>query len=164
MVFTRTTPGQKLLIVKRFRAAGFVTAMTGDGANDSPSLREADIGIAPGSGSDIALEAADMVLLSSFSAIIPAFAYGRSVFSSLKKTVAYLLPAGSYSELMTSVAFGLPQVLSSFMMIIICCCTDCATSIALAYEKPEADLLTQPPRNVKTDRLVDWKLLAQSYL
>lgn len=167
IVFARTTPDQKLLIVQRFRAAGFVTAMTGDGVNDAPSLREADIGIAPGSGSDIALEAADMVLLSSFSSIIPALAYGRSVFSNLRKTIAYLLPAGSYSEfwpVMTSVAFGLPQILSSFMMIIICCCTDCVSAIALAYEKPEADLLSQPPRNVKKDRLVDWKLLVQAYL
>lgn len=167
VVFARTTPDQKLLIVQRFRAAGFVTAMTGDGVNDAPSLREADIGIAPGSGSDIALEAADMILLTSFSSIIPALAYGRSVFSNLRKTIAYLLPAGSYSEfwpVMTSVAFGLPQILSSFMMIIICCCTDCGAACALAYEKPEADLLTRPPRDVKKDRLVDWKLLAQAYL
>lgn len=126
IVFARTTPDQKLLIVQRFRAAGYVTAMTGDGVNDAPALREADIGIAPGSGSDVALEAADMVLLASFSSIVPALAYGRSVFANLRKTIAYLLPAGSYSEfwpVMTSVAFGLPQILSSFMMIIICCCS-----------------------------------------
>ena len=166
LVFARTTPDQKLRIVREFRSRGYITGMTGDGVNDAPSLKEADIGIAPGSGSDIALAAADMVLLDSFSAIIPAVTYGRVVFDNLKKTIAYLLPAGSFSEfwpVMTSVLFGLPQVLSSFLMIIICCFTDCFAACALAYEKPEANVMLRPPRNLKTDRLVDWKLLTQSY-
>jgi sodium/potassium-transporting ATPase subunit alpha len=59
--------------------------------------------------------------------------------------------------------FGLPQILSSFLMIIICCFTDCAAATAIAYEKPEADVLTRPPRNAKKDRLVDWKLIMQAY-
>jgi sodium/potassium-transporting ATPase subunit alpha len=59
--------------------------------------------------------------------------------------------------------FGMPQILSSFLMIIICCFTDCAAATALAYEAPEADVLTRPPRNAKKDRLVDWKLLLQAY-
>jgi sodium/potassium-transporting ATPase subunit alpha len=166
LVFARTTPDQKLRIVREFRSRGYVTGMTGDGVNDAPSLKEADIGIAAGSGSDIALAAADMVLLDSFSAIIPAVTYGRVVFDNLKKTITYLLLAGSFSEfwpVMTSVIFGLPQVLSSFLMIIICCFTDCVAACALACEKPEANVMSRPPRNIKTDRLVDWKLLAQSY-
>lgn len=64
---------------------------------------------------------------------------------------------------MTNVCFGLPQILSSFLMIIICCFTDCAAATALAYEAPEADVLTRPPRNAKKDRLVNWKLVAQAY-
>ena len=166
VVFARTTPEQKLRIVKAYKARSNIVAMTGDGVNDAPSLKEADIGIAPGSGSDIAIEAADMVLLESFSAITQAVLYGRVVFDNLKKTVAYLLPAGSFSEfwpVMTSIVFGLPQILSSFLMIIICCFTDCAAATTLAYEKPEADVMLRKPRNPKKDRLVDWRLLLQVY-
>lgn len=78
----------------------------------------------------------------------------------------YLLPAGSFSELwpvVTNVAFGIPQILSSFLMIIICCLTDCAAAITLAYEKPEADVLLRPPRNPRKDRLVDTKLIFHAY-
>lgn len=122
IVFSRTTPEQKLRIVRELQARDEIVGMTGDGVNDAPSLKAADMGIALGSGSDIAIEAADMVLLDSFSAIVEAVRYGRVVFDNLKKTIAYLLPAGSFSEfwpVMTNVIFGLPQVLSSFLMIII---------------------------------------------
>lgn len=166
IVFARTTPEQKLRIVHEFQSRDEIVAMTGDGVNDAPSLKAADIGIALGSGSDIAIEAADMVLLESFSAIVEAVQYGRVVFDNLKKTIAYLLPAGSFSEfwpVMTNVVFGLPQVLSSFLMIIICCFTDCAAATVLAYEKPEADVLLRKPRRPTKDRLVDWQLMLQAY-
>ncbi|PSN70416.1 calcium ATPase [Corynespora cassiicola Philippines] len=166
IVFARTTPEQKLRIVKEFQARENIVGMTGDGVNDAPSLKAADIGIAMGSGSDIAIEASDMVLLDSFAAIVEAVQYGRLVYDNLKKTIVYLLPAGSFSELwpvVTNVAFGIPQILSSFLMIIICCFTDCAAAITLAYEKPEADVLTRPPRNPRKDRLVDTKLIFHAY-
>ncbi|QIX01269.1 hypothetical protein AMS68_006786 [Peltaster fructicola] len=166
IVFARTTPEHKLRIVNELQHRDLTVGMTGDGVNDAPSLKQADIGIAMGSGSDIAIEASDMVLLDSFAAIIEAVRYGRVVNDNLKKTICYLLPAGSFSEfwpVITNVVFGLPQVLSSFLMIIICCFTDCAAATALAYEKPEADVLTRPPRNAKKDRLVDFKLIFQAY-
>ena len=166
IVFARTTPDQKLLITRAFRRRGFVVGMTGDGVNDAPSLREADIGICPVSACDIAIAASDMVLLDSFASIVIAVERGRTVFDNLKKTIAYLLPAGSFSEfwpVMTSVIFGLPQILSSFLMIVICCFTDCAAATALAYEEPEADVMLRKPRDLKKERLVDWRLLAQSY-
>jgi sodium/potassium-transporting ATPase subunit alpha len=122
IVFARTTPEQKLRIVREFQARDEIVGMTGDGVNDAPSLKAADIGIALGGGSDIAIEAADMVLLESFSAVVEAVQYGRVVFDNLKKTIAYLLPAGSFAEfwpVFTNVVLGLPQVLSSFLMIII---------------------------------------------
>lgn len=167
IVFARTTPEQKLRIVKEFQARSNIVAMTGDGVNDAPSLKAADVGVALGSGSDIAIEAADMVLLESFSAIVEAVKYGRLVYDNLKKTIVYLLPAGSFSELwpvMTNVILGVPQILSSFLMIIICCLTDCAGAITLAFEKPESDVLLRPPRDIRTDRLVDVKLLNHAYV
>ncbi|TKX27473.1 cation-transporting ATPase-like protein [Elsinoe australis] len=166
IVFARTTPEHKLRIVKELQSRSLIVGMTGDGVNDAPSLKQADVGIAMGSGSDIAIEASDMVLLDSFAAIIEALRYGRVVYDNLKKTICYLLPAGSFSEfwpVITNVVFGLPQILSSFLMIIICCFTDCAAATAIAYEEPEADVLTRPPRDAKRDRLVDWKLILQAY-
>lgn len=166
IVFARTTPEQKLRIVKELQSREHIVGMTGDGVNDAPSLKAADIGISLGSGSDIAIEASDMVLLDSFDAIVQAVSYGRVVFDNLKKTIAYLLPAGSFAEfwpVITNVIFGLPQILSSFLMIIICCFTDCAAATALAYEKPEADVLLRPPRRPKKDKLVDPQLILQSY-
>ncbi|EEU34196.1 uncharacterized protein NECHADRAFT_85426 [Fusarium vanettenii 77-13-4] len=166
IVFSRTTPDQKLRIVREFQARKQVVGMTGDGVNDAPALKAADVGISLTSGSDIAIEAADMVLLESFSAIVEAVRFGRVVFDNLKKVIAYLLPAGSFSEfwpVFTNVVFGLPQILSSFLMIIICCFTDCAGAIVLAYEKPEADVLFRPPRNPSKTHLVNWQLIFHAY-
>lgn len=101
IVFARTTPEQKLRIVREFQADN-VVGMTGDGVNDAPSLKAADIGIALGSGSDIAIEAADMVLLESFAAVVEAVKNGRVVFDNLKKVIAYLLPAGRSVDSLSS--------------------------------------------------------------
>ncbi|UPL02021.1 hypothetical protein LCI18_012955 [Fusarium solani-melongenae] len=166
IVFSRTTPDQKLRIVREFQARKQIVGMTGDGVNDAPALKAADVGIGLTSGSDIAIEAADMVLLDSFSAIVEAVRFGRVVFDNLKKVIAYLLPAGSFSEfwpVFTNVVFGLPQILSSFLMIIICCFTDCAGAIVLAYEKPEADVLFRPPRDPSKTHLVNWQLIFHAY-
>jgi sodium/potassium-transporting ATPase subunit alpha len=166
IIFARTSPEQKLRIVRELQAHGNCVGMTGDGVNDAPSLKAADIGIAMGSGSDIAIEAADMVLLEKFSAVVVAIEYGRLVFDNLKKTVVYLLPAGSFSELwpvLLNIFFGLPQILSSFLMIVICTLTDCVAATTLVFEKPEADLLTRPPRNPKKERLANTKLIFQAY-
>ncbi|KAL1412745.1 hypothetical protein Q8F55_000492 [Vanrija albida] len=166
LVFARTTPEQKLRIVKEFQRRECVVGMTGDGVNDAPSLKAADVGIAMGGGSDVAMEAADLILLESFSSIVVAVTYGRLVFDNLKKTVLYLLPAGSFSELMPillNVLLGLPQMLSNIQMILICVVTDVLPAVSLCFEKPEAGLLTRKPRNVKKDKLVNGKLLFQAY-
>jgi sodium/potassium-transporting ATPase subunit alpha len=85
IVFARTTPEQKLRIVKEFQKRDAVVGMTGDGVNDAPSLKAADVGIAIGGGSDVAMEAADLILLESFSAIVTGVEYGRLVFDNLRK-------------------------------------------------------------------------------
>ncbi|PWN25299.1 calcium ATPase [Jaminaea rosea] len=167
IVFARTTPEQKLRIVTEFQARDGVVSMTGDGANDAPALRQADVGVAIAGGSDIAMESADLVLLDSFSGFVDAMMLGRLCFENLKKTVSYLLPAGCFCELWAILmAFftGLPQALSNLQMIFQCVLIDIGPSLALINEKPESDLMKRKPRNVKKDRLADWKLLLQSYI
>ena len=167
IVFARTTPEQKLRIVEEFRKRDNVVAVTGDGVNDAPALRAADVGVAVVSGSDVAIEAADLVLLDKFDSIIPAIRLGRLVFQNLQKVIAYLLPAGSWSEIwpvLVNVFFGVPLPLSSFLMIIICVFTDLFLSLSLIMEKEEFDLLSLPPRNHKRDHLINTKIYIQAYL
>lgn len=167
IIFARTSPEQKLRIVREFQSHGNLVGMTGDGINDAPSLKAADIGIAMSTGSDIAIEAAHVVLLDSFPAIIAAMEYGRLVFENLKKSVVYQFPAGVFSELMAvllNIFLGLPLILSRFLMIVISTLIDCAPAIAVAFEKPENDLLALPPRNLKLDRIANPKLLIHGFV
>jgi sodium/potassium-transporting ATPase subunit alpha len=159
IVFARTTPEQKLRIVNELKDRDNVVAVTGDGVNDAPALKAA--------GSDVALEASDLVLLDKFDSIVEAIRLGRLVFQNLQKGIAYLLPAGSFSEIwpvILNVFFGVPSPLSSFLMIIICVFTDLFLSLSLIMEKEEFDLLTLPPRNHKKDHLINLKIYGQAYL
>ncbi len=167
IVFARTTPEQKLRIVNEFRQRDNVVAVTGDGVNDAPAMRAADVGIAVVTGSDVAIEAADLVLLDRFDEIVQAIRLGRLVFQNLQKVIAYLLPAGSWSEIwpvILNVFFGVPLPLSSFLMIIICVFTDLFLSLSLIMEKEEFDLLSLPPRNHKRDHLITLRIYLQAYL
>lgn len=167
IVFGRTTPDQKLRIVNQLQKRGNAVAVTGDGVNDAPALRAADVGIAIAGGSDVAMEAADLVLLDRFDSIVDAVRLGRLVFENLQKVIGYLLPAGSWSEIwpvLMNVFIGVPLPLSSFLMIIICVFTDLFLSLSLIMEKEEFDLLSLPPRNHKKDHLINLKIYAQSYL
>ncbi|KAJ5782386.1 hypothetical protein N7457_004160 [Penicillium paradoxum] len=167
IVFARTTPEQKLRIVTELQARGYVVAVTGDGVNDAPALRAADVGVAVGSGSDVAIEAADLVLLDRFDSIIEAIRLGRLVFQNLQKVIAYLLPAGSWSEIwpvLMNVFFGCPAPLSVFLMIIVCVFTDLFVSLSLIMEKEEFDLLSLPPRRPTKDHLINLRIYGQAYL
>ncbi|EED16394.1 Na/K ATPase alpha 1 subunit, putative [Talaromyces stipitatus ATCC 10500] len=167
IVFGRTMPEQKLRIVNEFRTRNYVVAVTGDGVNDAPAMRAADVGIAVVSGSDVALEAADLVLMDKFDSIVEAIRLGRLVFQNLQKVISYLLPAGSWSEIwpvLMNVYFGVPLPLSSFLMIIICVFTDLFLSLSLIMEQEEFDLLDLPPRNHRKDHLINIKVYIQSYL
>ncbi|KAL0576968.1 hypothetical protein V5O48_005010 [Marasmius crinis-equi] len=166
IVFARTTPQQKLQIVKAFQGDGCTVAVTGDGVNDAPALKQADVGVAIAGGSDVAIEAADLVLLDKFSDIVTGIEYGRLCFENLRKSIVYLLPAGSFSELMPvllNTLFGVPQALSSIQMILVCIFTDLFPALSMVYEKPEADLLLRRPRNRTKERLVDLPLLLHAY-
>ncbi|KAJ2638411.1 hypothetical protein GGF44_002801, partial [Coemansia sp. RSA 1694] len=167
IVFARTTPEQKLQIVQELRARENYVAVTGDGVNDSPALKAAHIGVAMGGGSEVAKEAADMVLLdNNFASIVVAIENGRLVFENLKKVLLYLLPAGSFSEfvpMLLNMSLGVPLPLSVIFMIIICMLTDVWASISLMYESPESDIMLRAPRNPKKEHLVDLKFFTQAY-
>ncbi|KAG6862101.1 hypothetical protein C0995_005911 [Termitomyces sp. Mi166 len=166
IVFARTTPEQKLSIVNAFQKRDNVVAVTGDGVNDAPALKAADVGVAVVTGSDVAMEAADLVLMGNFDSIVGGIRLGRLVFQNLQKVIAYLLPAGSWSEawpVILNAYVGVPLPLSSFLMVIICCFTDLSPCLSLIMEKEEFDLLTLPPRNHKKDHLINLKIYAQAY-
>jgi sodium/potassium-transporting ATPase subunit alpha len=166
IVFARTTPEQKLRTVKEFQRDQFVVGVTGDGVNDAPALKSADIGIAMGSGSEVAMEASELVLLdNNFASILIAIRNGRLVFDNLRKVILYLLPGGCFAELipvLMSMFIGVPQNLTSFQMLVISLFTDMAPSLSLMMEKEECDLLKRPPRSRK-QHLVDWKFLLHAY-
>lgn len=167
IVFARTTPEQKLSIVNAFQKRDNVVAVTGDGVNDAPALKAADVGVAVVTGSDVAIEASDLVLMGNIDSIVGGIRLGRLVFQNLQKVIGYLLPAGSWSEVwpvLLNVYLGVPLPLTSFLMIIICCFTDLSPCLALIMEKEEFDLLTLPPRNHKKDHLINAKIYTQSYL
>lgn len=139
IVFARTSPQQKLAIVQSFQRQGAIVAVTGDGVNDSPALKRANIGIAMGiTGSDVAKGAADMILMDdNFATIIVGIEDGRVIFDNLKKSIAYTL-ASNFAEIMpflVYVVFGFPLALSTIAILCVDLGTDIAPSIAFAYEK-----------------------------
>merc|ERR1719428_383130 len=167
VVFARTTPSQKLVIVDACQKAGHVVAVTGDGVNDSPAIKKADIGIAMGTGSDVAKNAADMLLLDdNFSSIVNGVEEGRLIFDNLKKSIAYTL-SSNIPEISPFLMFIIVQMPLSLTTVLILCVdlgTDMIPAISLAYEKPEADIMERPPRNAETDRLVTDRLMCFAYL
>ncbi|KAF8929919.1 hypothetical protein EDD21DRAFT_379425 [Dissophora ornata] len=166
IVFARTSPEQKLRIVSEFQQRDGIVAVTGDGVNDAPALKAADVGVAVVSGSDVAIEAADLILLGGFDSIPAAIRLGRLAFQNLQKVIGYLLPAGSWSEVwpvLINTFLGAPLSLSSFLMVIICCFTDTFPCTALVMEQEEFNLLSLKPRNSKKEHLITLKIYGQSY-
>ncbi len=166
-MFARTTPSQKLLIVDACQRAGHIVAVTGDGVNDSPAIKKANIGIAMGSGSDVAKNAADMLLLDDdFSSIINGIEQGRLIFDNLKKSIAYTLTS-NIPELIPFCFFIILQIplpLTTVLILLIDLGTDMVPAISFAYEVPELNIMLRKPRSNKFDRLVGIKLINWAYL
>lgn len=149
-VFARVTPAFKLEIVQALQRKGKVVAMTGDGINDGPALKAADIGIAMGEGgTDIAREVADVVLeQDNLETVIVAVRDGRTIYHNIRKSLRFLL-ATNFSEIMVmflTVAAGLPSPMTAMQLLWINLLSDIFPGLALALEQPEEDVLNRPPR------------------
>ncbi|CAF1521401.1 unnamed protein product, partial [Adineta steineri] len=168
LVFARTSPEQKLRIVMELSKRGEVVAVTGDGTNDAPALKQADLGVAMAAGTDVAREAGDMILLdNNFSSIIKAIETGRLLSDNLKKVAIYLLPGGSWSEVIPvffTIWLGIPLSLSAFLAIIFCMLNDVVNALAMVSEKAEDDIMSRPPAIRHKTHLLDWKLLFHAYI
>ncbi|KAL5271530.1 hypothetical protein ACHWQZ_G001971 [Mnemiopsis leidyi] len=167
IVFARTSPQQKLIIVEAFQRAGQIVAVTGDGVNDSPALKKADIGIAMGiAGSDVSKEAADMILLDdNFASIVTGVEEGRLIFDNLKKSIAYTLTSNipEISPFLFFIVLSIPLPLGTVTILFIDLGTDLWPAISLAYEKAESDIMMRMPRDPQKDRLVNERLISVSY-
>ncbi len=152
-VFARVSPAHKLQIVRTLQETGRVTAMTGDGINDGPALKAADIGVAMGhTGTDVAREVADVVLEDdNLQTMMVAISQGRTIYNNIRKAVHFLL-ATNMSEIIvmfTSISVGLGEPLTAMQLLWINLISDIFPGLALAMEPPEPDVLTRPPRNVR---------------
>src|SRR5919199_3791252 len=150
-VFARVSPSHKLQIVQALQRAGKVVAMTGDGINDGPALKVADIGIAMGhTGTHVAREVADVVLEDdNLESLVVAISHGRTTYNNIRKSVHFML-ATNLSEIMvmfTALTAGLGQPLNPMQLLWINLLSDVTPGLALALEPPEPDVLRQPPRD-----------------
>ena len=151
-VYARVSPHHKLRIVKALQAKGEVVAMTGDGINDSPALKAADIGIALGGGTDIAKEASDIVLLdNNFKTIVTAIHEGRVIFANIRKVITYLV-SDSFSEVILivgSIILGMPLALLPVQILWINIVNDGLPDFSLAFEKGDPNIMRDKPLKKK---------------
>ncbi|XP_078265380.1 sodium/potassium-transporting ATPase subunit alpha [Rhinoraja longicauda] len=167
IVFARTSPQQKLIIVEGCQRQGAIVAVTGDGVNDSPALKMADIGVAMGiAGSDVSKQAADMILLDdNFASIVTGVEEGRLIFDNLKKSIAYTLTSNipEITPFLVFVIADVPLPLGTVTILCIDLGTDMVPAISLAYEHAESDIMKRQPRNPKTGKLVNERLISMAY-
>ena len=167
IVFARTSPQQKLIIVEGCQRMGAIVAVTGDGVNDSPALKKADIGVAMGiAGSDVSKQAADMILLDdNFASIVTGVEEGRLIFDNLKKSIAYTLTSNipEISPFLLFILADVPLPLGTVTILCIDLGTDMVPAISMAYETAESDIMKRQPRNPFTDKLVNERLISMAY-
>lgn len=166
MIFARTNPEHKLKIVEAYKALGHIVAVTGDGVNDAPALKAADIGIAMGrGGTDVAREVADIVLLDDhFATIVKAIEQGRAIYDNIRKFMTYIL-ASNIPELVPFIAMvflKIPPALNILQILAIDIGTDMVPALALGAEPPEKGILRRRPRDYK-ENLLDRALLLRAY-
>jgi Ca2+-transporting ATPase len=153
-VYARVSPAHKLRVVTAWQSRGHIAAMTGDGVNDAPALKKADIGIAMGiTGTDVTKEAAAMTLTDdNFASIVAAVEEGRGVFGNIKKYLMYLLSSniGEIGLMAGSALLGLPLPLTAVQILYVNLATDGLPALALSVDPPEKDLMKRKPRNPRT--------------
>ncbi len=152
LVFARVTPLQKLNIVHSLKRQGEFVAVTGDGVNDAPALKAANIGVAMGSGTDIARETADMVIADdNFSSIVAGVEEGRVAYSNIRKIIFFLISCGLAESAFfcLAIACDMPMPMTAIQLLWLNVVTDGIQDMALSFERAEKDVLKQPPRNPK---------------
>lgn len=149
-VFARVTPAHKLRIVKAFKAKGHICAMTGDGVNDAPAIKEADIGVSMGiQGTEVTKQAADVILLDdNFATLVNAVEDGRTIYQNIRKFVRYLISCniGEVLTMLGGIIMGLPMVLLPSQILLVNLVTDSLPAVALGLEPPEKSVMRKPPR------------------
>jgi len=159
--YTRVSPQHKVKIVDAWKARGHVVAMTGDGMNDAPALKRADIGVAMGiTGTDVSKETADMVLTDdNYASIVAAIEEGRIIYSNIRKFVFYLISCnvGEILIIFLSMLGGLPIPLRPIQLLWLNLVTDGAPALALGLEKGDPDIMKRPPRPVK-EPVINWEM------
>lgn len=166
LVFARMAPEQKLRLVQAYKDLGQIVAVTGDGVNDAPALKAANIGIAMGmNGTDVAREAADIVLLDdNFASIVSAIEQGRAIYQNIRKFITYILTSNvpELIPFLAMVFLKIPPALVIMQILAIDLGTDMVPALALGAEKPEVGTMQQPPRQ-KSKPLLDRSLLLRAY-